>query len=157
MRKYFRWLFTAAALLLLAGCDKDDKNGSNPEPPVFKGYEYTGTVEVDQQDGTTYPCPDVVVQVSPQTDGTVQMKMLQVRFSENMPLKLDMTVSGIGYTADGEDIVLHGNNIIPEAMGGPFPAYTITDLVATGDKRAFTLSMTCGGKFPLRYTGTAKN
>lgn len=157
MKKYFSWLLAAAALLLLAGCDKDDKNDSKPEPPVFNGYTYIGTVEVDQQDGTTYPCPDVAVQLLPQSDGTVQMKMLQVRFAENMPLKLDMTVSGIGYTADKEDIVLHGNNLIPEAMGGPFPAYTITDLAATGDNHALTLSMTCGGKFPLRYSGTAKN
>ena len=84
------------------------------------------------------------------------MKMMKVKFAEEMPLTLDMTVSGINYTSSGTKTLISGDQIVPTAMGGEFPAYTITgmsgEITNEGNIR---FSMKCG-TFPLSFEGTAR-
>jgi hypothetical protein len=54
----------------------------------------------------------------------------------------------------GGDYTLAGDGIIPIAMGGPFPQYTITGFEGSIDKEGetFTFSMTCG-THPVTFAG----
>ncbi len=80
--------------------------------------------------------------------------MYRVQFAEAMPVKLDMTIPGVECKSVGERIELSGERIIPLAMGGEFPRYTITSLRGTLTDSELQLSMNCG-EFPLTYSGTA--
>jgi hypothetical protein len=70
-----------------------------------------------------------------------------------MPVKLDMTIQNVAYTSTSEKISITGNNIIPIAMGGEFPAYKITNLTGEINNGTITMSMMCGS-YPLTYSGS---
>jgi len=130
-------------------CEKDE------EPLVINEDEtYSGQLTVDQLNGTNYTAGNVRIKVTPSaTAGFLTIDMLQVSFSAQMPVKLDMMVQNVSYTSTNEKITLSGNNIIPIAMGGEFPAYTITNLNGEIKNGTLTLSMMCGS-YPLTYSGS---
>ncbi len=132
-----------------ASCEKED------EPlKLTEDGTYSGQLAVDQLDGTNYTSSNVQVKLTPAaTDGYVTIDMLQVSFSSKMPVKLDMKIQNVVYTSTSEKITLSGNNIIPIAMGGEFPAYTITNLTGEIKNGTLNLSMMCGS-YPLTYSGT---
>ncbi|MEA5004843.1 MAG: hypothetical protein VB022_00360 [Rikenellaceae bacterium] len=131
------------------GCEKDEEPLKLTEDGI-----YSGQLTVDQLDGTNYTSSDVQVKLTPAaTAGNVTIDMLQVSFSSKMPVKLDMKIQNVVYTSTSEKITLSGNNIIPIAMGGEFPAYTITNLTGEIKNGSLSLSMMCGS-YPLTYNGT---
>ncbi|MDD3033847.1 MAG: hypothetical protein PHT25_04545 [Bacteroidales bacterium] len=133
----------------VASCEKEE------EPlKLTEDGTYSGQLAVDQLNGTNYTSSNVQVKVTPSaTAGYITIDMLQVSFSPRMPVKLDMKIQNVVYTSTSEKITLSGNNIIPIAMGGEFPAYTITNLTGEIQNGILSLSMMCGS-FPLTYTGT---
>lgn len=133
----------------VASCEKED------EPlKLTEDGTYSGQLAVDQLNGTNYTSSNVQVKVTPSTSaGYITIDMLQVSFSPKMPVKLDMKIQNVVYTSTSEKITLSGNNIIPIAMGGEFPAYTITNLTGEIQDGVLSLSMMCGS-FPLTYNGT---
>lgn len=151
----FRGIPTAALALslLLAGtaCDKNKPE----EPPIMdqENRTYTGTVKVDQNDGTFYEDLQVAIDVNfqPLTQ-TLTLLFHQVKFAQNMPVRLDMTVEGVKYVQEGETLKLSGNGLVPQAMGGPFPAFTITDLEGTLTLSSLDFSMRCG-QYPTFFLG----
>ena len=150
MKLFKSLLSVACAALCFAACDKDDdKTPVNPTP---KGY--VGELSVDQTDGTFFKQQGVSVKYDLKDDRTVDIYMYRVQFAEAMPVKLDMTIPGAECKSVGERIELSGEQIIPLAMGGEFPRYTITALRGTLTDSELQLSMTCG-EFPLTYSGTA--
>ena len=132
-----------------ASCEKEE------EPlKLTEDGTYSGQLAVDQLNGTNYTSSNVQVKVTPSTSaGYITIDMLQVSFSPKMPVKLDMKIQNVVYTSTSEKITLSGNNIIPIAMGGGFPAYTITNLTGEIQNGVLSLSMMCGS-FPLTYNGT---
>ncbi|AGY54206.1 hypothetical protein BRDCF_p1579 [Bacteroidales bacterium CF] len=115
---------------------------------------YSGQLAVDQLNGTNYTSSNVQVKVTPSTSaGYITIDMLQVSFSPKMPVKLDMKIQNVAYTSTSEKITISGNNIVPIAMGGEFPAYTITNLTGEIQNGVLSLSMMCGS-YPLTYNGT---
>lgn len=149
-------LMMCAAMLSLAAvaCDKDDEpQQEQPTPPPAQN-SYLGVVTVDQNDGTTYKRQNVEVKYD-MTDvagSKLDIYMYKVKFAEAMPMELDMTIPAVDFTVTGERIDLSGDGIIPLAMGGKFPAYTITGLRGTIENNIMTLSMMCG-EYPLSYKG----
>lgn len=138
---------------VLFGCEKNESE--TPEPDVKEGT-YVGTVTVDQTDGRFFSQENVSLTVTKTSDQTIEMKMMKVKFAEEMPLTLDMTVSGIAYTRSETKTLISGDNIIPTAMGGEFPAYTITNMSGEiTNEGAIRFSMKCGS-FPLSFEGTAQ-
>ncbi len=150
-RLLFLLIATAA---IVSSCSKEnikDEDGGTNAP---EGISYVGEVKVTQDDGSVFTKPDIEVIIQPDAD-KAQMRMLKVSFAPTMPIELDMTVDGISYARTGDGYTLSGNGIVPVAMGGEFPAYTITDLSGADSNGTLAFSMQCG-KYPLRYSGVRK-
>ena len=145
-------LFLSLALmgLMFVACEKEKttiETPNTPESALFKG-----TMDVDQNDGTSYTQSDVEVNYEIK-DGKLNFTMLKVKFSPNMPLQIDMVVEGADYEETADGYTISGENIVPLAMGGPFPQFTITNLEGSIKGNEMTLSFMCG-EYPVVYNGT---
>lgn len=154
--KSIKFLFSAlCALSLLAACEKEEQpTPQEPEPPT-NAMTYVGTIEVDQNDGTTFTKESIEVAYEINEEGKMNIVMYQVKFAEAMPLTLDMTIESVEYTTSDNGYALTGNNIVPIAMGGPFEQFMITNLTGEATKEGLTLNFTCGA-YPVSYQGSAK-
>lgn len=138
----------ASALLLLA-CNKP------AEPLVPEEANFVGTVTVIYQDAP-YDTEDIEVNFTPAQDGkTGSLTIYKIRFVPQMPVTIDVTIPDINVTSTTEQISLSCNNVIPLAMGGEFPRYTVTDLQGTivGKEISFSLNF---GTVPTSYRGSVK-
>lgn len=146
--------FLLATMLIfsLFGCSDDDKTR---DEVVVEDGKYTGTLKVDQKDGTFYTQENVSVEVTV-GENDVEIKLFQVSFSERMPVALDMTISGITFTQVEEGLSITGDNIIPQALGGAFPAYLITGMTGGITPETLTFDLICG-EYPLTFTGRAES
>lgn len=149
MKNYF-FLPLVIPALLMAACTKDAP-ADEPAAVVTEGT-YTGILSVDQNDGTRYAQENVHVVFTPGADGKAGIKMLQVSFSPNMPLTLDMTLAGVVAAETPEGLSLSGENIVPLAMGGEFPQYTITGMTGKATPGTLSFEMKCGA-YPLAFSG----
>ena len=139
----------ASALFLLA-CNKPAD-----EPLVPEEANYVGTVTVIYQDAP-YDTEDIEVNFTPAQDGkTGSLTIYKIRFVPQMPVTIDVTIPDINVTSTTEQISLSCNNVIPLAMGGEFPRYTVTDLQGTivGKEISFSLNL---GTVPTSYRGSVK-
>lgn len=151
---YFRLFLFSMAALVATACTKSDEGTGGKEPVVDNGT-YVGTVTVDQNDGTVYTQENVTMTFE-QKSGTAQIKMSQVGFSQQMPVKLDMTIPGITATETTDGLTISGDNIVPQAMGGDFPKYTIKNMTGKVTADAISFDMVCGG-FPFSFKGRLSN
>lgn len=141
----------AVALFSFASCLNDDGEQELTIDPL--GYTFAGDIIVDQNDGTTYAESDVRVQVNfDETKETATLIIYNIKFAEAMPVRLDMIVDGLVYLNNPGFITLGGNNIVPFAMGGPFPAYTVRDFIGQLTTSDLVFTMTCG-EYPVSYVG----
>ena len=145
-----RLLLLSLTSLLFVACENGENNALPPKPDNRECY--TGTMTVDQNDGTFYTQRDVQVDYEI-LDGKLNFVMYKVKFANAMPIKLDMVVEGVDCIGAVGHYVLAGNNIIPYAMGGPFEKFTITNLVGAITDDTMTLSFMCG-EYPVTYEGT---
>ena len=148
--KTLRFLLLSLVSLAFVACENGHNNALPPKPE--KGECYTGTMTVDQNDGTFYTQSDVQVDYEI-LNGKLNFVMYKVKFAEGMPIKLDMVVEGVDCVGAVGHYVLAGNNIVPYAMGGPYEKFTITNLVGAITDDTMTLSFMCG-EYPVTYSGT---
>jgi hypothetical protein len=132
-------------LLLIASCSNKNDEGES------KDRIYRGTVSVNQNE-VLYEQENVKV-VFTLENGSVDIKMYQVSFSERMPVKLDMTISGVAATEKSGEYIITGDNIIPMAYGSEFPNYIITDMEGKFTDNAASFDMLCG-VYPTSFRGT---
>ena len=148
------WLLTAALICtLVSACSKDDP-GTEPPGDVTDGA-YVGTLKVNQNDGTFYTQENVSIEVT-LGETSLDIKMIQVSFSERMPIKLDMTIPGIATAETQSGFSLSGNDIIPLAMGGQFEQYIITDMTGSITSETVSFDLMCG-PYPLTFSGAVQN
>ena len=148
MKHFFSFLICAAMLSFVA-CDKnDDSKDVNPTPQAASAL---GTVTVTQADGSEFSKDGVSVALTYAED-SMTIDMFKVKFAERMPLELDMTIGGVQYSNNDGDIKLWGKNIVPQAMGGAFPKYTITNLEGKVSDGEVSFTMMCG-EYPTRFKG----
>ena len=134
----------------MAACTKD---ATEDEPArLVSAGAYTGTLSVDQNDGTLYAQENVQLVFTPQADGKAEIKMFHVSFSPKMPLKLDMTIPGVVAQETPEGLSLSGDNIVPLALGGEFPQYAITGMTGKATPGTLSFEMKCGA-YPLAFSG----
>ena len=148
--KTLKFLLLSLVSLAFVACENGHNNALPPKPE--KGECYTGTMTVDQNDGTFYTQSDVQVDYEI-LNGKLNFVMYKVKFAEGMPIKLDMVVEGVDCVGAVGNYVLAGNNIVPYAMGGPYEKFTITNLVGAITDDTMTLSFMCG-EYPVTYSGT---
>lgn len=148
--KTLRFLLLSLVSLAFVACENGHNNALPPKPE--KGECYTGTMTVDQNDGTEYTQDKVQVDYEI-LNGKLNFVMYKVKFAEGMPIKLDMVVEGVDCVGAVGHYVLAGNNIIPYAMGGLFEKFTITNLSGLITDDTMTLNFMCG-EYPVTYSGT---
>ena len=148
--KTLKFLILSLVSLAFMACENGENNALPSKPD--KGECYTGTMTVDQNDGTFYTQEDVEVDYEI-LDGKLNFVMYKVKFANGMPIKLDMVVEGVDCIGAVGHYVLAGNDIVPYAMGGPFEQFTITNLVGAITDDTMTLSFMCG-EHPVTYSGT---
>ena len=145
-----RLLLLALMSLTLVACENGENNALPSKPDNTECY--TGTLTVDQNDGTFNTQRDVQVDYEI-LDGKLNFVMYKVKFADAMPIKLDMVVEGVDCIGAVGHYVLAGNGIVPYAMGGPFEKFTITNLAGLITDDTMTLSFMCG-EYPVTYEGT---
>lgn len=79
--------------------------------------------------------------------------MNQIRFVPQMPVTIDVTVPGVTLQPGEKDIVLTCVEVVPKALGGDYPRYTVTNLTGkiVGNELTFSLNF---GSYPTSYRGT---
>ena len=143
-------------MVLVAGfvaCE--DKETEKPIIEIGDGT-YVGKLSVDQNDDTIYEQENVEINIEISDDNTMKIVMLQVKFAEAMPMKLNMTIEGIETAETDNGLSLSGDNIIPIAAGGQFPLYTITEMEGEVTSQNIEFSMMCG-EYPLTFSGVVKS
>ena len=141
--KLLRMLSLSAMLLLAAACHKDPKADAVPGQSL-----YVGTVSVDYNGGT-YDNNDIYVAFRPSDDGrTAEIVIYRIKFVPAMPVTIDVSIPGISVQGDAFSC----DNVIPWALGGEYPKYTVHDLEGTvaGETLSFSLLF---GDYPTRFTG----
>ena len=148
----FKHMLLALAALAAIGCNKN-----NPEETAGpKEGAYVGTVTVNSTSGEVFDNENIEVSFTPSEDGkTATLVMYQIKFTPRMPMTLDITIPDVNITAEGQDIKLECAEVVPIAMGGPFPNYTVTDLTGkiSGDELTFSLNF---GATPTSFSGSIK-
>ena len=148
----FKHMLLALAALAAIGCNKN-----TPEETAGpKEGSYVGTVTVNSTSGEVFDNENIEVSFTPSEDGkTATLVMYQIKFTPKMPMTLDVTIPDVNISAEGEDIKLACAEVIPLAMGGPFPNYTVTNLTGkiSGDNLTFSLNF---GATPTSFSGTIK-
>ncbi len=148
----FKHMLMALAALAAIGCNKN-----NPEETAGpKEGAYVGTVTVNSTSGEVFDNENIEVSFTPSEDGkTATLVMYQIKFTPRMPMTLDITIPDVNITAEGQDIKLECAEVVPLAMGGPFPNYTVTNLTGkiSGDELTFSLNF---GATPTSFSGSIK-
>ncbi len=148
----FKHMLMALAALVAIGCHKN-----NPEETAGpKEGSYVGTVTVNSTSGDVFDNENIEVSFTPSEDGkTATLVMYQIKFTPRMPMTLDVTIPDVNISAEGEDIKLVCAEVVPLAMGGPFPNYTVTNLIGkiSGDNLTFSLNF---GATPASFSGSIK-
>ena len=147
--KQLKFLMIAIIAISMSACEE---NVPADEEIIVKDGTYKGTLIVDQNDGTSHTQENVSVIFESEENGAT-IKMLQVSFSPKMPVKLDMTIPKVVTASITEGLSLSGDNIIPLAMGGEFPQYTITEMTGQATPQTISFEMMCG-TYPLTFSGT---
>ena len=143
-------LMVAMSIFLTMACDKD----KDPEEPiVVENGIYKGKMTVSTEGVISYEQENTEVKIEMGTDNTISIEMVNVKFAAMMPVTITMLIDGVSATTTDAGLSLSGNDIVPTAMGGPFPSYTITGLTGEVTPQAITFSMMCG-IYPLSFEGT---
>ena len=117
---------------------------------------YTGTMWVAPNTDDAFVLTGLEVKFALSEDKTTaDIEMMQVKFAETMPIRLNMLMSGVSLTPVDNEYNVSGDNIIPTALNGQqFPQYTITDLTGTVNANGLEFEMMCG-EYPVQFISPA--
>ena len=151
MKKSIFFMFALTAILV--SCDKSEIDNEEPVT-VLESTDYTGTLTVNASSGA-FDTNSVKVSfnVTEKAD-SASITLFQVKFSPRMPVSLDVTVPGITVTPTKKGAILICDSIVPLAMGGEFPNYTVKGFEGEiiDDELTFSLNF---GSTPTSYQGKA--
>lgn len=144
-----RLLALFACLLFAAACNTEDEIS-------FKAQiGYKGTLEMYLLADPTqsYSYDDVSFELQSSTDeSTLTLWIYDMQFP-GMPMAIDMTLPGIGYSSSGDTATLTADEVIPYYGERPMEERKITMLRGTATAERLSLTFECMG-YSLRYTGT---
>jgi len=142
-----------AITAILVSCDKSEKQDEEPAK-VLESTDYSGALTVNASSGTfTTDSIKVSFTATEKTD-SASITLFQVKFTPRMPVTLDVTVPGIVVTKTEKGAVLTCERVVPLAMGGEFPNYTVNGFEGeiVDDELTFSLNF---GSTPTSYQGKA--
>ena len=131
-------------------CDNDKEK--EEQKPEIKDGTFIGTIKVNENTPAFYEQHDVEIITEIIGTSSLTIKILRIRFAEQMPVNIDIAVEGIELTETKDGYSLYGNDIVPTAMGIPFSDYTITEMNGILTSESLEFSMICG-TFPVHYSG----
>jgi len=146
------YLMLAIAAILVS-CDKSEKENEQPVQ-VLKSTDYSGTLTVNASSGAFDTENVKVSYYATEKADSASIIMYQVKFSPRMPVSLDVTVPGIVVKPTEKGAILTCDSIVPLAMGGEYPNYTVTGFEGeiVDDELTFSLKF---GSTPTSYRGQA--
>lgn len=141
-------LFLAAISLAVCSCEKESDNDADNNNCLF-----SGTMTVVYR-GETVPSEKVEIGVEYEDDGTLSLMFHQVKFVPQMPLSLDVKVTGITYIERDGVVTFSGNDIVPTygLVNTEMPDYTVTKLSGSISDNTLKFSLNFGA-IPTSYTG----
>ena len=145
--------FMVAIAAILVSCDKTEKQNEEPVN-LLESTDYSGTLTVNASSGV-FDTDSVKVSFNvTENADSASITLFQVKFTPRMPVTLDVTVPAIVVTKTEKGAVLTCERVVPLAMGGEFPNYTVTDFEGeiVDDELTFSLNF---GATPTSYQGKA--
>lgn len=136
--------------LLFKGCTKID-----PDNEAAEEAYYIGTVSV-LYNGETVDNENIKVKFTQLEDGvTATIKIYRIRFVPKMPVRVDVTIPNISMDTNNDVITFSCDKVIPLALGGEYPKYTVTNLngEVVGSTLKFDLNF---GEYPTSFVGQLK-
>ena len=99
-----------------------------------------------------YSRSDVKVELVYVSGTELNIKLNKVKFSEAMPIELDIELKGITYTKENDIITFASSEIIPYVAGGEMPDYKMNNLEGRIENE--TLQLRCERQgMAIEYTG----
>ena len=138
---------TAAFLLCLTACKK-----SKDEPEKYKEFSVTACGKSTVLTDPVFEQEDVVLTATFLSETTLRLEMKEVNFSDKMPVRINLSVSPIGYTREEKLIVFFADGVVPTADGSSFDMYKVTGMEGriTPDSLCLTANI---GQYACRYAG----
>ena len=145
-------MFALAAILV--SCDKSDKENEETLP-VLKSTDYSGTLTVNASSGAFDTDSIKVSFNATERADSASIILYKVKFSPRMPVSLDVTIPGIVVNKTEKGAILSCDSIVPLAMGGEYPNYTVKGFQGEimDDQLTFSLKF---GSTPTSYQGKAQ-
>ena len=151
MKKSILFMFALAAILV--SCDKSEKEDEK-SVTVLESTDYSGTLTVNASSGA-FDTDSVKVSFNTTVKAdSASITLFQVKFSPRMPVSLDVTVPGITVIPTEKGAILICDSIVPLAMGGEYPNYTVTGFEGEIADNELTFSLNFGST-PTSYHGKA--
>lgn len=152
MKKSILFMFALSAVLV--SCDKSKKENEEPVKALVS-TDYSGTLTVNASSGAFDTDSVKVSYIATEKADSASIILYQVKFSPRMPLSLDVTVPGIVVTMTEKGAILTCDSIVPLAMGGEFPNYTVKGFEGEIINNELTFSLKFGST-PTSYHGKAQ-
>lgn len=152
MKKSILIMFALTAILV--SCDKSEKENEE-QVTVLKSTDYSGTLTVNASTGAFDTDSVKVSYIATEKADSASIILYQVKFSPRMPLSLDVTVPGIVVRKTEKGAVLTCDSVVPLALGGEYPNYTVKGFEGEiiDDELTFSLNF---GSTPTSYQGKAQ-
>lgn len=106
--------------LVFVACDDDDDDDKHDSITGATYPEYIGKVHVDNG----YEQDEVVSVFKSLGNNRYDISILKVRFSENMPVYVDVDLKDLPARIEGRDTLFHMDTLVPYAMNGYMGHYT---------------------------------
>ncbi len=152
MKKSIYIMLAIAAVL--AGCDKLEKENEEPVS-VLKSTDYSGTLTVNASSGAFDTDSIKVSFNATEREDSASIILYKVKFSPRMPVSLDVTIPGIVVKKTEKGAILSCDSIVPLAMGGEYPNYTVKGFQGEIMDDLLTFSLNFGST-PTSYQGKAQ-
>ena len=149
MKKSIFFMIAMAAILV--SCDKPETENEEPVT-VLKSTDYSGTLTVNASSGAFDTDSVKVSFYATEKADSASITLFQVKFSPRMPVSLDVTIPGISVAKTEKGAILTCDSIVPFAMGGQYPNYTVKGFEGEimDDQLTFSLNF---GSTPTSYQG----
>lgn len=141
MKKYLN-LLLCSAILAFAACDNDDDNDSYAEKASLSGILVATTA-----DTSVYTQDETEVIFDFAENGFVNITLKGVKFSDKMPMTIDLQIDSIKYIRDEVNAknTFGAVVVVPKYNGEPFPRYTFSTIAGEFvSPNLFSLSFTTG-------------
>ena len=152
MKKSIYIMLAIAAVL--AGCDKLEKENEEPVS-VLKSTDYSGTLTVNASSGAFDTDSIKVSFNATERADSASIILYKVKFSPRMPVSLDVTIPEIVVKKTEKGAILSCDSIVPLAMGGEYPNYTVKGFQGEIMDDLLTFSLNFGST-PTSYQGKAQ-